>query len=288
MYEPRNDDEAVRHLVALGYVDPDVSGAREAALRRQLEAEFQQALKAYERGDVEQAGRQFEQLIVDDPTWVAPRQLLAEIHYRNGRWNEAQLQLDWLTLHGVEHPRLALITGAIALASRNFATALGALKYAAHVEPTLPSVHTLLGTVFRRLGNLDQAENAFRTALSRNPTDAQALDGLATICVQRHAFADAAELALEALDHDMNMFSAHYHLGIALAHLDRPHDAIVAMETSARLNPSAAAPYYWIEQIAANQQNDPARASQYRERGRVIIRRRRQQTRQSEPEATAK
>ena len=288
MYEPRNDDEAVRHLLALGYVDPEISGAREAALRRQLEAEFQQGLKAYERGDVQEAGRHFEQLIVDDPNWVAPRQLLAEIHYRNGRWNEAQLQLDWLTLHGVEHPRLALITGAIALACRDFATALGALKYAAHVEPTLPSVHALLGTVFRRLGNLDQAEQTFQTALSRNPTDAQALDGLAAICVQRHDFAEAADWALQALDHDMQMFSAHYHLGIALAHLDRPQDAIVALETSARLNATAAAPYYWLEQIAANQQNDPARASQYRERGRVIIRRRRQQRRHSETDTTRK
>jgi predicted Zn-dependent protease len=274
--------------LALGYVDPEISGAREAALRRQLEAEFQQGLKAYERGDVQEAGRHFEQLIIDDPNWVAPRQLLAEIHYRNGRWNEARLQLDWLTLHGVEHPRLALITGAIALAGRDFATALGALQYAAHVEQTLPSVHALLGTVFRRLGNLDQAEQTFQTALSRNPTDAQALDGLAAICVQRHDFAEAADWALQALDHDMQMFSSHYHLGIALAHLDRPQDAIVALETSARLNATAAAPYYWLEQIAANQQNDPARASQYRERGRVIIRRRRQQRRHSETDTTRK
>jgi predicted Zn-dependent protease len=288
MYEPRNDDEAVRHLLELGYIDPDILGARAAALRRQLEAEFQQALKAYERGDVEQAGRQFEQLIVDDPNWVAPRQLLAEIHYRNGRRDEARLQLDWLTLHGVEHPRLALITGAIALAGRDFDTALGALKYAAHVEPTLPSVHMLLGTISRRLGKLDQAEHAFQTALSRNPTDSQALDGLAAICLQRHDFADAADRALEALDHDMNMFSAHYHLGIALAHLGRPQDAIVALEMSARLNATAAAPYYWLEQIAANHLNDPARASQYRERGRVIIRRRRQQRCHRYPDTTEK
>lgn len=285
--EPRNDEEAVRHLLALGYVDRDVFGAREAAVRRQLEAEFQQALKSYERGDVEEAGRQFEHLIVDDPTWVAPRQLLAEIHYRNGRWTEAQSQLDWLTLHGVEHPRLALITGAIALAGRDLATALGALKYAAHIEPTLPSVHTLLGTVFRRLGNLDQAENAFRAAISRNPTDTQALDGLAAICIQRHDFTGAANLALEVLDHDMQMFSAHYRLGIALAQLDRPHEAVVALQTSAKLNASAAAPYYWLEQIAASQLDDPACASQYHEIGREIVRGR-QQARRSKRSTTTK
>ena len=275
MYEPRNDEQSVSHLVALGYADPDVVIVREAAVRRQLEAEFQQAMKTYERGDAQEAAREFERLVVDDPGWAAPRQLLAEIHYRNGHWTEAQSQLDWLTLHGVEHPRLALITGAIALAGRDFPSALGALKYAAHVEPTLPSVHTLLGTVFRRLGNLDQAEDAFRTAIQRNTTDAEALDGLAAICIQRRDFAGATELALEVLGHDMQMFSAHYRLGVALAQLDRPHEAVVALETSARLNANTAAPYYWLEQIAANQLDDPARASQYPKSGREIIRRRR-------------
>jgi predicted Zn-dependent protease len=276
MYEPRNDEQSISHLVALGYADPDVVIAREAAVRRQLEAEFQQAVKAYERGDVQVAACDFERLIVDDPGWVAPRQLLAEIHYRNGDWTEAQSQLDWLTLHGVEHPRLALIAGAIALAGRDFSTSVGALKYAAHVDPTLPSVNTLLGTVFRRLGKLDEADNAFRTAINRNPTDTEALDGLAAVCLGRHSFAEAADLALEVLGHDMQVFSAHYRLGVALAHLDRPHDALVALETSARLNASTAAPYFWLERIAAKQLDDRARAAQYHETGREIIRRRRE------------
>lgn len=275
MYEPRDDDEAVRHLVALGYVDPQVAAAREAAVRRELEGEFQQALKLYEQGDLREARRQFARLTIDDPNWVAPRQLLAEIHYRTGHWAEAQSQLDWLTLHGVEHPRLALIAGAIALASRDLRAALGALKYAAHVESTLPSAHTLLGTVLRRLGDLDQAENEYGKAIRQNPSDVNALDGLAAISNKRRDFAEAANFALEALEHDMQFFRAHYRLGVALAQLDRPHDAIAALETSAKLNGRAAAPYYWLAQIAANQLRDAVLAAQYREKGREVIRGRR-------------
>jgi predicted Zn-dependent protease len=274
MYEPR-DDESVRHLQALGYVDPLASAARDAAVRRELDAEFQQALKRYEEGDIQEAGRRCEQLIADDPDWVAPRQLLAEALYRIGRWADAQLQLDWLTVHGVEHPRLALIAGAIALAKRDFSTALEVLKYAAHVEPTLPSVHTLLGTVYRRLGELDKAEDAFLMGTTRNPADAHALEGLAAIDIRRSDFSVAANFALEALDRDMQLFSAHYRLGVALAHLDRPHEAISAFEMSAKTNGRIAAPYYWLSRVAANQLNDPALAQQFRDRGREVIRRRR-------------
>ena len=131
--------------------------AREAARRRQLEAEFQDAIKRFKRGELDDAAQQFAKLTADDPDWVAPRQLLAEIYYRTGRLAAARLQLDWLAEHGVEHPRLALIAGALALACRDFVAALEPLEYAAFVEPDLPSVHTLLGMVLLRQHRWDLA-----------------------------------------------------------------------------------------------------------------------------------
>ena len=245
-------------------------------MRRQLEAEFQQAAKRYEQGDVEESAHLFEKLVVDDPAWIAPRQLLAEIYYRTGRLAEAQSQLDWLTEHAVEHPRLALIWGAIALSHRRLAEASDALEYAAYVEPTLPSVHTLLGTVRLRYADVDAAEAAFQKAVEQNPADAYALDGLAAVCLRRSDFAGAANYALEALAQDMQLFRAHYHLGVGLAHLGRPQEATVALEASAKINPNAAAPYYWLQQIAESELADADLAAQYRSRSREIIRRRRE------------
>ena len=268
-------DASVRHLIELGYVDPDVVAAREAAIRRELEAEFQQAAKRYEQGEVEEAARLFEKLSADDPDWIAPRQLLAEIYYRTGRVADARAQLDWLTEHAVEQPRLALISGAIALAGRELAEALDALQYAAHVEPTLPSVHTLLGTARLRLADIAGAEKAFQKALEQNAADAQALDGLAAVCLQRRDFAAAANHALEALSHDIQLFRAHYHLGVALAKMDRPRDAIAALENAARTNAHSAAPYRWLQRMA-ERLGDAVLAAQYRERGREVVRQRRE------------
>jgi tetratricopeptide (TPR) repeat protein len=279
-------DASVRHLIDLGYVDPDVVAAREAAVRRELEAEFQQAAKRYEQGDVEEATRLFERLSADDLDWIAPRQLLAEIYYRAGKIADSRAQLDWLAEHAVEQPRLALIAGAIALSRREMAEALDALQYAAHVEPTLPSVHTLLGTARLRLADIDGAEQAFKTAMEQDSADTRALDGLATVCLTRQDFEGAANYALAALEHELQLFRAHYHLGVALVHLNRPRDAVAAFETAASINSQSAAPYRWLQRIAETL-GDAALSARYREHGREAVRERRRHLARGESQESA-
>jgi Flp pilus assembly protein TadD len=268
----RDVDEAAGHLIELGYVDPVLEAARKASLHREPDAELQQGAEHLSRGQTEQALPLLEKLAADDPRWIAPRQLLAETYYRAGRFADCQAALDWLAEHGVEQPRLSLLSGALALRRREFGAALDELEYACHVEPELPSAHTLRGQALLRLGQLDDAQAAFQTALEQRPADAIAYAGLAQIHGRRGDFEEAAACALAALEHNMQLFAAHYHLGIALLQLDRPQDAVTALETAARLDPNRAAPYYWLSRIAAEQLVDPALAANYRETGREIIR----------------
>jgi tetratricopeptide (TPR) repeat protein len=270
-----DEDESVRHLVALGYVDPVEVAVREVAIRRQRQIGMHQAMDLNAQGRMDDSTVLLGKLRDDNPDWPPPRRMLAAIHYQAGRWTEAQSQLDWLAYHGVEEPRLALIAGAIALTRRNLDAALDDLQYAADVDPGLLGVDTLLGMALLRLRRLDAAEDAFRRAVQRNPSDARACDGLAVVRLKRGEFEDAADWALTALEHDMSHAISHYHLGVALAHMDRPQEAIAAMETFARLAPTRAAPYHWLSRISTNQLRDPARAAEYRDRGRERIRQRR-------------
>jgi tetratricopeptide (TPR) repeat protein len=270
-----DQQESVRHLVELGYVDPDESAARDAEQRRGLQSQLQQAIELHRQGDGGQAAVVLERIVADASDWSPPHQLLAEIHYKAGRLSETQAELEWLERHGVDHARFALIRAAIALSRREMQTALRELEYAREVEPNLPSAHTLLGTVLLRLGRLDAAEDAFREAAQQNPADARARDGLAATFLRRGEYEDAADWALRALEQDMQLFSAHFHLGVALAHLNRPSEAVAALETSARLDSSRAAPHYWLSRIAAEQFCDASRADRHREVGRQTIRQRR-------------
>jgi tetratricopeptide (TPR) repeat protein len=271
----QDDDEAVRHLIELGYVDPDVVRARDAGLRQQLDADLQKARLLYKQGDLKESERLLGQLVRDDAKWAAPHQLLAQLYYQAGRIDDAQAQLDWLAEHAVEHPKLSLISAAIALSRREFASALDQLEYARHFEPELSSIDTLIGTAHLRLSQLDSADESFRRAIARDPMDAAAHDGLATIGLRRGQFEQAANSALEALEHDIRLYSAHCHLGLALLRLGRPQDAIAAFEMAAKVNPTRAAPYYCLSRIALEQLGDRDRAAGYEAAGREVVRQRR-------------
>ncbi len=276
MNQQRDEHESVRHLIELGYVDPAEVALREAALRSQLEAELQQAIKATEQGRIAEAVASLERLKVDDPTWIAPHPLLAEIHYRSGRRDEAQAELLWLEHHGVENPRLSLWAAGIAIGRREFAAALELLDYAVHVDPALPSVHSTHGNVLLRLGKVDQAQEAFERALVQDGDSIHALDGMAAICLIQGDYEAAADWALSAVEKNIQYSRAHYHLGVALSKLDRPAEALAAFEASSRTDPLRACPYYWMSRIAAQQLHDQERAGNYIAQSRKLLQQRRQ------------
>jgi predicted Zn-dependent protease len=275
-HQPHVEDESVRHLVELGYTDPRDVASQQTALRLRLKAEFDRATELISQGRGDDAAALLEKIAAADPEWASPRQRLAEFHYNARRWDKAWSELSWLVDRGVDNPRLALVAGGLALARRELRTALDELEYARNVDPSLPNVHTMLGTVLLRMRRLDAAEDAFRIAVQQNPIDARAHDGLAAICLQHGEYEDAADWALRALEQDMQLFSAHYHLGVALSQLNRPNEAIAALETSARVDPTRAAPYKWMSTIATSQLNDESSASRYRELGRATIRKHRE------------
>jgi hypothetical protein len=73
----------------------------------------------------------------------------------------------------------------------------------------------------------------------------------------------------------MQLFRAHWHLGIALAHLNRTEAATAAFTACARLDPSRAAPLYWLSRIAQLQLGDAAQAASYRQQAREVVHQRR-------------
>jgi tetratricopeptide (TPR) repeat protein len=263
-------------LVDLGYVDPLETAASAEAWRKDLTALLKQAIELRRRGRGQEAAALLFKLASDDPDWAAPHQLLAEIHYSAGDWIAAESQLEWLTYHGVDQPRVALIAAGVALVRREIQAALKELAFVRCVEPELASVNTLLGTVFLRLRRWEEAEDAFREAVRQDPLDARARDGLATVNLYHGEFDGAVDWALRALDQDMQLFSAHYHLGLALMGLNQPAEAVAALEAAAHVNSQRTAPYCWLSRIARDQLGDPSRAKLYRNKARQIIRQRRE------------
>jgi len=276
---PQRDDSSVHHLVELGYVDPDEEAARVVAARERQRRALRQAAELAAQGRLAEAATLLETLAADDSEWVSPRRLLAEIYYRQGRCTQAQDQLDWLAFRGIEHPRLALLAGALALHRADLQSAREWLEYARHVAPDLSGVQTLTGTLLLRLGRVDEAARSFERAVQQNANDAAALAGQAAVFLRRGQYEEAADWALRALEQDMQLFRAHVHLGLALAQLGRPKEALQALEISAKTDPTRSAPYRWLRRIAEEQLGDAPRAARYRQLGQEVIHHRRERRR---------
>jgi tetratricopeptide (TPR) repeat protein len=256
----------------LGYTDPEVDAVRALARRQHLEVELQAAEKLQREGELSGAIRLLKQLVEADAEWITPRQRLLEIYVRKHDFEEANTHFQWLAEHGVEHPRIALVGGAIAITRRDFVEAIDALTYVAFVDSDAPGVHAMLGTALRRTGQYRDAEAAFRTALQHNPQDAIALDGLAAIRLHGDEFEEAASFSLQALECDMQAFAPHYRLGVALAGMGRMAEATAALNTAARLAPTRGAPY---RRLAKINQASYATAAHYFELARKALRQRR-------------
>jgi len=265
---------AVRHLVELGYEDAlDVARRRMTAERAQ-QSQFNRAEELLRAGQLAPAIELLEAATHAAPDWTAGRHLLARAYFRAGRFDAAAELLDWLELHAVEHAELALMRATIALRRRRLAEALDQAQYAKCLQEPFFAADLIIAEVRFRRGELEAAETAYRAAAGRRGHEAAANMGLAAIALRRRDYAAAVDLSLQALEQDVNLWRAHYQLGLALVHLERRPEARVALETAGRLNPVIAGPYRWLAHLCASQNDAPA-AAEFRRRGQEVIARRR-------------
>ena len=266
--------DAVRHLVELGYEDPHEAAQRRLLAQRELDADLARAQDRLSAGHITEAIDLLEALTRAAPEWAAPRRLLAVACYQAGQIADALAHLDWLELHAVEHAQLALLRATIELSRRRFDAALDQAAYARHLDEELPGPEIVIGEVHRRRGDLDAAESAFQRAAELAPSDAAPWSGLAGIAIRRGDYNAAIDRALRALELNLQLPSAHYRLGVALANIEKYPESRVALETFARLSPHHAAPYRWLATICLKME-DGVTAEEFRRQGRRVIQERR-------------
>jgi tetratricopeptide (TPR) repeat protein len=265
----------VRHLIELGYQDPNDVARRQLNVHRQQRAQLAQAQEQLNSGRLTEAIEALDALTRAAPEWAPPRRLLAVVCYRAGQLTSALAHLDWLELHAIEDSQLALLRATIAMARRQLDAALDQADYARHLSPSLPEPEVVIGEVHLRRGNLEAAETAFQRAAELASDAYEPKVGLAAIALRRANYETAIHLALQALELNLKLPLSHYRLGAALAQRGQYPESRVALEAFARLSDGKAAPYHWLE-IVCRAMGDEVRAHQYAERGREIIRERRE------------
>lgn len=268
-------DEAVRHLVELGYEDPLECAAREQANKCRGETERNRALSLLDGGNCEEAIELLESLKSSYPEWIFPYELLADTYTHLKKYDLAKQELEFLIHHGAESAQLYFTLGRIALARREIDVALKHFHVAGRITERLRGLDFAKGTAQLKRREFTKAKQSLLSALDNDGPTASILDSLATCELGLMQYEKAAEFALAALEQDMQYAKAHYHLAIALVHLDRLTEAKQALEASSSLEPERLAPIRWLARLSSEYLANPEQAKEYQRRGREIIRSRR-------------
>lgn len=267
---------AVEHLVELGYVDPLNIAAEESVAHCHRATVLNRAISLLDAGLMEQAIAALKELKEEHDDSFRAHFLLAEALYRARQFEAARQEVDSLMCHGFENPQLYLLAAANEFADRRYDQALEELACTRRGNEVLPGSSLLEGYIQLRKRDFAAAEKAFRLSIQLEGPTAQALDGLATVKLHLGQHEEAALHALDAIDKDMRLSKAHYHLGVALHYLNKPHEALGALHSWASIDPQAVAPYRWMARVHELQLHDKLQAEACRQGGREAILRRRQ------------
>lgn len=107
-----------------------------------------------------------------------------------------------------------------------------------------------VGVLRTALGKMDEAEAAFRHALTRDPEDAEAMYNLAVV-IRRREPAEALRLLRSALSIDPEYADAHAELGFQLAAIGDDAAAELSILTAIRIDPTSAWPRIYLADILA-------------------------------------
>ena len=236
--DPAAAAEAIRQLVALGYLDEPSTDGREAARLATEQAQWNLALAHLDAGEAREA---------------VP--LLRELHQRHPEDRGLQLQLAIACAaadDAAEAARLAtplaegpsamprawLLLSRLALADDRTAEAAAWLRRVEEATPDDPALLVRTGQFHLQTRNFEGARRVFARAIEADAESAFALDGLAAALLGLSRPAEALESALQATELLHFLPRAHFHIGEALCALHEFGPARTALELCLRQAPS--------------------------------------------------
>lgn len=240
---PAESLEAVRHLIALGYIDPPDDDVQEAIDRTLAENRFNLARSLLDARQPDRAIQLLEGLMRDCPGHPGYNAVLFEAYHAAGRSADSRRIAEAMWARGHRGPLAHLAMAAVDIAERKPDAALRHLEEAKRMSPDLPGLPVLAGRAWLRLRRWDEAANAFAAALRLDADDESAWHGQACVALGRGENEHAAEHVLRAVGLRGDYAEAHYHLGVALSRLGRPQNAESAFRRCLSLRPGLLVAY---------------------------------------------
>lgn len=157
--------------------------------------------------------------------------------HQNGRLAEAEIMFrqvikdnpdNHIALHGL---------GILLVENENYRTAQEMVEEAIALSPKTPNYYRTLARIYVAAKLLNDAKNAYRTALFLEPLHADTLIGLAEIAEIEKDYYNAIAYYREALEANQHSGSLHYHLAENLYHAGFLEESVNHYERAHQLLP---------------------------------------------------
>ena len=145
----------------------------------------EEAVKAFDKGDLEGARKKFQKLLDLQPDNFFGLVNIGAVEYRLKRWDDAEKHLKRAVRLQPESGRAWLALGALYCDRDKLDEALAALSQAVLYDPKNPKAHNYLGVTIGKKGWYAGAEDELRRAIELDPDYAQAHFNLALFYLQR-------------------------------------------------------------------------------------------------------
>jgi len=233
--DPWAEAEAMRQLVALGYVEAPGADAAERVARTVREHDYALARVFLSTGRPAEALPLAEALAGAAPDDARFGLLRVHALRQAGRVREARDAADALAAGGAPSPLLQTLRAELARLDGHPDDALAlldALAGDADAEAAAGRAEVALqtGHVHLQLRRADDAEAAFRRALAADPDSARAHHGLARALLAQRRDLEALHAGLDAVGRLYFFPEAHYHLGVAMTRLGWADRAVEAFQ----------------------------------------------------------
>ena len=300
--DPWEEQEAMRQLIELGYIDEPEGDEAERVEKTVRESKFYLSRVYLSTNRAEKALTLLNQIHEEEPDTARYATWLMKCHQKLGNTDVAFEMLGEVRAlnqekkreleekrraareraaqhgdvagrdNGSDEPRyttsdarLDLMEGTLLLERGETDAALVCLQRAETADPHFPTLHIRTGEAFGRANRWEDAERSFQRALTIDPDDPAAHRGLALALLRQNDFEHAADAALRAIGLQYFFPVAHFHLGEALMRLGMHERAAEAFEVAISQAPGIRRAHFFLVQLYRQHLDEPAKAQEHEE-----------------------
>lgn len=263
---PEEAAELLHQFAALGYIDSPSDSKEEQFEMADVEAKYNLGRNLMSCDRNREALDLWLELAHRRPWESRFIILLAKAFLACGypKWAEQVIAAAY-DLKSTRDPAARLVWAEIQVAQGAPNAGFDALRISEKFQTGTPEFPMHLGVNYLKLRKFDDAERMFRTAIGMHPENAEAYQGLATVCIRKGDNQGAADNALAAVGLVFGLPRAHLILGIALTRSGEYRQATAALENALQLNPDMRKAHRYLAFIHTRYLPDPEKAAYHRQ-----------------------